>query len=77
MRDAPSGADDAPLGLPAVAIRANNPRSVEKKALGKKQFSDQRWSAFDTVSHFSCYVPKKGRHMCGKNLLLLQIATFN
>jgi hypothetical protein len=64
------------LELPAVAIHAYNPRSLEKISLGKKQFSDQQWSAFDTVSYFSCCLPKKGGHMCGKSLLLLQIATF-
>ena len=48
-----------PLGLPPVAIPADNPQSPEKIALGKKLFEDKRFSADGSISCASCHDPAK------------------
>jgi cytochrome c peroxidase len=48
----------APLGLPPVAIPADNPPTADSIALGRKLFFDVRLSADDTVSCATCHNPQ-------------------
>src|ERR1700733_15560642 len=50
----------APLGLPPVAIPADNPPTAETIALGRKLFYDPRLSKNNTVSCASCHNPNIG-----------------
>jgi cytochrome c peroxidase len=50
---------DVPLGLPLVAIPADNPQSPEKIALGQTLFKDQRLSADGTISCAHCHHPER------------------
>ncbi len=47
------------LGLPAIAIPADNPITPEKIALGKKLFMDRRLSLNNTLSCAMCHVPEQ------------------
>jgi cytochrome c peroxidase len=49
---------DAPLGLPPVAIPADNPPTADSIALGRKLFFDVRLSGDDTVSCATCHNPQ-------------------
>jgi cytochrome c peroxidase len=49
---------EAPLGLPAVPIPADNPPTAESIELGRKLFFDGRLSADDTVSCSTCHNPQ-------------------
>ncbi len=49
---------EAPLGLPAVPIPANNPPTSDSIALGRKLFFDARLSGDDTVSCATCHNPQ-------------------
>lgn len=49
---------DVPLGLPPMAIPADNPATIETIALGRKLFYDPRLSADDTVSCAFCHNPE-------------------
>ena len=49
-----------PLGLPPLAIPADNPMTVEKLALGRKLFFDRRLSINGTFSCAMCHVPEQG-----------------
>jgi cytochrome c peroxidase len=49
---------EAPLGLPPVAIPADNPPTADSIALGRKLFFDVRLSADDTVSCATCHNPQ-------------------
>ena len=46
---------DTKLGLPVLLIPANNQQSVEKIALGKQLFNDNRLSQDGTISCASCH----------------------
>lgn len=48
---------EAPLGLPAVPIPADNPMTVEKVELGKMLYFDKRLSIDGTVSCATCHKP--------------------
>ena len=50
---------DVPLGLPLVAIPADNPQSPEKIALGRALFTDKRLSADGTISCARCHQPER------------------
>ena len=49
---------EAPLGLPAVPIPADNPPTAESIELGRKLFFDPRLSGDDTVSCATCHNPQ-------------------
>jgi cytochrome c peroxidase len=49
-----------PLGLPAMAIPADNPLSPEKIDLGRKLFFDRRLSFNRTLSCAMCHIPEQG-----------------
>jgi cytochrome c peroxidase len=49
---------DAPLGLPAVPIPADNPPTADSIALGRKLFFDARLSGDNTVSCATCHNPE-------------------
>ncbi len=49
---------EAPLGLPPVAIPADNPPTADSIALGRKLFFDVRLSGDDTVSCATCHNPE-------------------
>ena len=49
-----------PLGLPPLAIPADNPMIAEKIALGRKLFFDRRLSINGTISCAMCHVPEQG-----------------
>jgi cytochrome c peroxidase len=49
-----------PLGLPPLAIPADNPMTAEKIALGRKLFFDRRLSINGTISCAMCHVPEQG-----------------
>lgn len=49
-----------PLGLPPLAIPADNPMTAEKLALGRKLFFDRRLSVNGTFSCAMCHVPEQG-----------------
>ena len=53
-------ARNPPLGLPAVAIPADNPITPEKIDLGRKLFFDKRLSINNTISCASCHIPEQG-----------------
>ena len=53
-------AQNPPLGLPAVAIPADNPITPEKIDLGRKLFFDKRLSINNTISCASCHIPEQG-----------------
>ena len=48
-----------PLGLPPVAIPADNVQTAEKVALGDKLFDDKRFSSTGEVACNTCHDPKK------------------
>lgn len=50
----------APLGLPPVPFPPDNPQTPEKVALGKKLFSDMRFSKTGQVSCATCHEEGKG-----------------
>jgi cytochrome c peroxidase len=50
---------DKNLGLPPIAIPADNPQSPEKVELGRLLFNDKRFSADQTISCASCHHPDK------------------
>jgi cytochrome c peroxidase len=49
-----------PLGLPPVAIPADNPLTREKIDLGRQLFMDRRLSHNNTMSCAMCHVPEQG-----------------
>lgn len=49
-----------PLGLPPLAIPANNPLTKEKITLGRQLFIDRRLSHNNTMSCAMCHVPEQG-----------------
>jgi cytochrome c peroxidase len=49
---------EAPLGLPAVPIPADNPPTADSIALGRKLFFDARLSGDNTVSCATCHNPE-------------------
>ncbi len=51
--------EPAPLGLPAIPVLSTHPQTPEKIALGKRLFSDTRFSADGSISCASCHDPKK------------------
>ena len=53
-------ARNPPLGLPAIAIPADNPITPEKIDLGRKLFFDKRLSINNTISCASCHIPEQG-----------------
>ena len=54
------GQTHLPLGLPAVAVPADNKQTPEKIALGKKLFHDARFSADGKISCASCHPADRG-----------------
>jgi cytochrome c peroxidase len=48
------------LGLPDLAVPADNPQTPEKIALGDKLFNDTRFSSTGEVSCATCHDPHKG-----------------
>ncbi len=50
---------DKNLGLPPLIIPGDNPQTVEKIALGKLLFNDNRFSADGSVSCASCHHPEQ------------------
>jgi cytochrome c peroxidase len=50
----------APLGLPPIPERPDNPLTAAKIELGKQLYFDPRLSTDDTVSCATCHDPKKG-----------------
>lgn len=56
---AASAAERAPLGLPPVSAPIDNAQSPDKIALGKRIFSDKRFSADGSISCASCHLPDK------------------
>ncbi len=48
------------LGLPTIAVPANNPITPAKIVLGKKLFMDRRLSPNNTLSCAMCHVPEQG-----------------
>jgi len=52
--------NNPPLGLPAVAIPADNPVSAAKISLGRKLFYDRRLSLNNTFSCAMCHIPEQG-----------------
>ena len=53
-------ASTPPLGLPPLAIPADNPPTAEKISLGRKLFFDRRLSLNGTLSCAMCHVPEQG-----------------
>lgn len=51
---------DPPLGLPEVAIPADNAPSLERVALGRTLFFDRRLSRDGTMSCGMCHIPEQG-----------------
>ncbi|MDO9170101.1 MAG: cytochrome c peroxidase [Methylobacter sp.] len=51
---------DSNLGLPALAIPADNPQTAEKIALGRLLFNDKRLSADGSINCASCHQADKG-----------------
>ncbi len=51
---------DPPLGLPPVAIPADNPPTAETIALGRKLYYDKRLSIDSTIACASCHAPDAG-----------------
>ena len=51
-------AGEVPLGLPPVPVPPDNPITPAKVVLGKRLFSDTRFSADGTVSCATCHDPK-------------------
>ena len=51
---------NALLGLPPIAVPADNPSTPAKIALGKKLFMDRRLSPNNTLSCAMCHVPEQG-----------------
>jgi cytochrome c peroxidase len=49
-----------PLGLPPVAVPADNPVTAKKVALGRRLFFDRRLSLNDTISCAMCHIPEQG-----------------
>ena len=49
-----------PAGLPPIEFPADNPPTVEKIALGKQLYFDNRLSRDNTISCASCHAPEKG-----------------
>jgi cytochrome c peroxidase len=49
-----------PLGLPKLALPADNPVTAEKVALGRKLFFDRRLSRNNTISCAMCHIPEQG-----------------
>jgi cytochrome c peroxidase len=49
-----------PLGLPPLAVPADNPTTAEKIALGRKLFFDRRLSVNGSLSCAMCHVPEQG-----------------
>ena len=50
---------DKNLGLPPLAVTADNPQTAEKIALGRLLFNDKRFSANGSVSCASCHQADK------------------
>ena len=50
----------APLGLPAVPIPADNPPTADTAALGRRLYYDPVLSADNTISCASCHAPDQG-----------------
>ncbi len=50
-----AGLTNAPLGLPAITVPADNAQTPEKIALGEKLFQDTRFSADGKISCASCH----------------------
>ena len=50
----------AALGLPPLAVPADNPLTAAKAALGRKLFFDRRLSPNRTMSCAMCHVPEQG-----------------
>jgi cytochrome c peroxidase len=48
-----------PLGLPPLAVPADNPQTPEKIALGERLFNDKRFSATGDVACATCHDAKK------------------
>lgn len=48
-----------PLGLPPLAIPADNPQTPEKIALGEKLFNEKRFSSTGEISCATCHDPEK------------------
>lgn len=55
----PAAAAEPLLGLPVLAIPADNPQSAPKIALGDKLFHDRRFSIDGTVSCANCHADNK------------------
>jgi len=49
-----------PLGLPVLAVPADNPMGARKIALGRKLFFDRRLSPNGTMSCAMCHIPEQG-----------------
>jgi cytochrome c peroxidase len=56
----PPASPAVPLGLPALAVPADNPMSARKIALGRKLFFDRRLSPNGTMSCAMCHIPEQG-----------------
>jgi len=52
--------DASPLGLPAMALPADNPPSRASVDLGRKLFFDRRLSFNRTLSCAMCHIPEQG-----------------
>ncbi len=52
--------DGSPLGLPAMALPADNPPSRARVDLGRKLFFDRRLSFNRTLSCAMCHIPEQG-----------------
>jgi cytochrome c peroxidase len=59
-RKAVARVQSPPLGLPPVAVPADNPVTPQKVALGRKLFFDRRLSRNDTMSCGMCHIPEQG-----------------
>jgi cytochrome c peroxidase len=55
MQAGEAGQPEPPLGLPPMPVKADNPQTPEKIALGEKLFNDQRFSLTGTVSCATCH----------------------
>lgn len=53
-------APDVRLGLPHIAVPADDPLTPAKVTLGRMVFFDKRLSGDNTISCASCHVPEKG-----------------
>ena len=51
---------EAPLGLPAVPVPADNPPTAETIALGRRLYYDSRLSVDDSIACASCHRPDAG-----------------